>query len=199
LARLGRRSPCRFYKTRSRGDISPSAYVQQFAREHAINEAVFSDPRFDLDGAEASKALDRVRRGLEQDATSLEQRVEQGFIVEGHGDLRPEHICLSDPPVIIDCLEFSHALRLVDPFDELGYLTLECEIIDAGWVGERIIEGCAQGLRDRPPPRSSTFTGPIAPACERGLRLFICSRRIRARLRSGSLSPAAISSSRNCT
>jgi aminoglycoside phosphotransferase family enzyme len=150
LARLGRRSPCRFYKTRSRGDISPSAYVQQFAREHAINEAVFSDPRFDLDGAEASKALDRVRRGLEQDATSLEQRAEQGCIVEGHGDLRPEHICLSDPPVIIDCLEFSHALRLVDPFDELGYLTLECEIIDAGWVGERIIEGCAQGLRDRP-------------------------------------------------
>jgi aminoglycoside phosphotransferase family enzyme len=141
-----------FYKTCSPAEISPSAYVQQFEREHVINEAMLSDPRFDLDGAEVIDALARVRRGLEEGRASLEDRAARGYIVEGHGDLRPEHVCLSDPPVIIDCLEFSYALRLVDPFDELGYLTLECEIIDAGWVGEHIIEGCAEGLHDHPSP-----------------------------------------------
>ena len=146
-----------FYKTCPPAKISPSAYTQQFAREHAINAAVLSDPRFDLDGAEVRDALARVRHGLDDGAASLKERVKRGRIVEGHGDLRPEHICLSDPPVIIDCLEFSHALRLVDPFDELTYLTLECEILDAGWVGEHIIEGCAEGLHDKPSPSLLDF------------------------------------------
>ena len=45
----------------------------------------------------------------------LIERHRAGKIVEGHGDLRPVHICLAPEPVIIDCLEFSQALRLVDP------------------------------------------------------------------------------------
>lgn len=146
-----------FYKACPPVEISTSAYVQQFAREHAINEAVLSDPSFTLDGAQVSAALDRVRDGFEAGAANLKERVERGCIVEGHGDLRPEHICLSDPSVIIDCLEFSRALRLVDPFDELTFLTLECEILDAGWVGERIIEGCAAGLGDKPSPTLLEF------------------------------------------
>ena len=96
-----------FYKTCSPAEISLSAYVQQFAREHDINESVLSDPHFDIDGAEVSDALARVRHGLDDGAAGLEERVKRGYVVEGHGDLRPEHICLSDPPVIIDCLEFS--------------------------------------------------------------------------------------------
>jgi aminoglycoside phosphotransferase family enzyme len=87
----------------------------------------------------------------------LEDRVKHGRIVEGHGDLRPEHICLSYPPVIIDCLEFSRAFRLVDPFDELTFLALECERLDAAWIGERLIERCADGLRDQPLPRLLEF------------------------------------------
>jgi aminoglycoside phosphotransferase family enzyme len=139
-----------FFKSRPPAEISPEAYVKRFAREHAINEAVLSDPRFDLDGAEVNDALALVSKGLEDGAAGLEQRVRGGHIVEGHGDLRPEHICLLDPPVIIDCLEFSYLLRLVDPFDELSYLALECAMIDANWVGERIFHGCAETLGDRP-------------------------------------------------
>jgi aminoglycoside phosphotransferase family enzyme len=140
----------KFFKTRPPAEISPEAYVQRFAREHAINEAVLSDSRFDLDGAEVNDVLVRVRKGLEDGAACLEERVKRGYIVEGHGDLRPEHICLLDPPIIIDCLEFSYLLRLVDPFDELSYLALECAMIDANWVGERIFHGCAEALRDVP-------------------------------------------------
>jgi uncharacterized protein len=140
-----------FYRDSPPIDISPSAYVEQFAREHAINEAVLCDPRFKLDGAQVSDVVARVRLGIEQGAP-LKHRAKQGRIVEGHGDLRSEHVCLSDPPVIIDCLEFSHALRLVDPFDELTFLTLECDFLGAGWVGEHIMERCAEGLDDMPAP-----------------------------------------------
>lgn len=140
-----------FYRACPPIEISPSTYVDQFAREHAINEAVLCDPRFKLDGAQVSDVVARVRRGIEEGAM-LKDRVKQGLIVEGHGDLRPEHVCLSDPPVIIDCLEFSRAFRLVDPFDELSFLTLECEILDGGWVGEHVMKRCAEGLGDKPAP-----------------------------------------------
>jgi aminoglycoside phosphotransferase family enzyme len=145
-----------FYRASPPIDISPSAHVEQFAREHAINEAVLCDPRFELDGAQVRDVVARVRHGIE-DGTLLKNRVMQGHVVEGHGDLRPEHVCLSDPPVIIDCLEFSHALRVVDPFDELIFLTLECELLGSGWVGEHILERCSEGLSDTPAPHLLEF------------------------------------------
>ena len=146
-----------FYRACPPADLSPLSYVQQFAREHAITEAVLSDPRFNLDRAQVGYALDHMRCGIKEDAAILQHRVKHGRVVEGHGDLRPEHVCLSDPPVIIDCLEFSRALRLIDPFDELTFLALECERLDAGWIGERLFERCADGLHDRPSPRLLEF------------------------------------------
>lgn len=146
-----------FYRACPPADIAPSAYVERFAHEHAINAAVLRDPRFSLDKARVDYALDRVQRGVEDDAALLGDRVGQGRVVEGHGDLRPEHVCLSDPPVIIDCLEFSRDLRLVDPFDELTFLGLECARLDAAWIGERLIERCENALVDKPPPRLLEF------------------------------------------
>ena len=142
-----------FYRVSPPVEISPSAYVQQFAREHAINEAVLGDTSFKLDGAQVSDVVARVRLGIEEGAP-LKDRVKQNRIVEGHGDLRPQHVCLSDPPVIIDCLEFNRALRLVDPFDELTFFTLECDFLSAAWVGEYILKRCSKGLRRHAYPES---------------------------------------------
>ncbi|MDH3661383.1 MAG: hypothetical protein OEU92_15375 [Alphaproteobacteria bacterium] len=58
------------------------------------------------------------------------------FVIDAHGDLRPEHIYLLDPPVIVDRLEFNRDLRLLDPLDELAFLAIECERLGAGWIGD---------------------------------------------------------------
>ena len=60
-------------------------------------------------------------------------------IVDAHGDLRPEHVCLTDPPMVIDCLEFNRTLRLHDPASDLAFLSLECNRLGASWIGERLI------------------------------------------------------------
>lgn len=60
-------------------------------------------------------------------------------IVEGHGDLRPEHICLRPQLAIIDCLEFSRELRLVDRADEMAFLALECERLGAAAAGATLL------------------------------------------------------------
>ena len=67
-------------------------------------------------------------------------RIEQGRIIEGHGDLRPEHIFLGEPAAIIDCLEFDRALRLLDPLEELAFLSMECDRLGAAKWGQLFID-----------------------------------------------------------
>ena len=59
-----------------------------------------------------------------------------GCVVDAHGDLRPEHVYLLDPPVILDRLEFACDLRLLDPVDELAFFSIECERLGADWIGD---------------------------------------------------------------
>jgi aminoglycoside phosphotransferase family enzyme len=76
---------------------------------------------------------------LEQNPDLFDARARDGRIVEGHGDLRPEHICLEHPPVIIDCLEFNRNLRILDALSELAFLALECERLGASEIGRCLL------------------------------------------------------------
>lgn len=146
-----------FYQSETPTELSPDAYVEQLAREQIINERVLGDARFDLDGMHLAHILARVRAGLTDEVSLLEERVLSARIVEGHGDLRPEHVCLTHPPVIIDCLEFSRPLRLVDPFDEVAHLGLECDLAGATWIGPLLWQRLADGLNDHPSHRVVGF------------------------------------------
>lgn len=45
--------------------------------------------------------------------------------VDGHGDLRPDHIYIQGEEVsIIDCVEFSPEIRQVDPFEDIAFTTM---------------------------------------------------------------------------
>jgi aminoglycoside phosphotransferase family enzyme len=141
-----------FYRRAPPVSQSPDEVVQRFAREHALDAAVLGDPRFAVDHGLAAEVLDGMRRALGQVRPLISARVELGVYVEGHGDLRPEHVCLLPEPVIIDCLEFSRDLRLLDPFDEVAFLALECERLGAAWVGERFLAVCRRELAHPAPP-----------------------------------------------
>ncbi|MEW6703662.1 MAG: hypothetical protein AB1430_02275 [Pseudomonadota bacterium] len=138
-----------FYRHAARADVCSEEYVARIEREQQANRAVLLDPRFRTGAAQ--EALDRFAQALTGHTGLLHQRVRQERIVDGHGDLRPEHVCLLQPPVLIDCLEFDPALREVDPFDELAFLGMECQVAGAGWIGPRLWAACAEQLDDRPP------------------------------------------------
>lgn len=80
----------------------------------------------------------------------LDERVRGGRIVDGHGDLRPEHICLVEPPLIFDCIEFNPAFRQIDVADELAFLAAECDVLGADWVGPRLLAEYQTLTGDRP-------------------------------------------------
>lgn len=83
-------------------------------------------------------------------ADLLDNRARDGRIVEGHGDLRPEHIYLTSQPLIIDCIEFSREFREVDVVDELCFLAMECDRAGATDIGEKLLRQYTQTTGDRP-------------------------------------------------
>ncbi|MFE2507815.1 AAA family ATPase [Streptomyces naganishii] len=73
-----------------------------------------------------------VRRYLAGRKTLFAARIEQGRVVDGHGDLLADDIfCLDDGPRVLDCLEFDDGLRYVDGLDDAAFLAMDLEQLGA--------------------------------------------------------------------
>jgi aminoglycoside phosphotransferase family enzyme len=55
------------------------------------------------------------------------QRVKNGKIRDCHGDLHMEHVCLTDPIIIFDCIEFNERFRYIDILSDLAFLLMDLE------------------------------------------------------------------------
>lgn len=141
---------CAFYRRTRLVVLDADTYVSRMLQEQAADRAVLLNPAWRLPGAE--QALDRFVRAVHRHADALGARAAGGHVVDGHGDLRPEHVGLLAPPVVIDRLEFNPRLREVDPFDELGFLGMECARLGAAWIGPQLVGACGAALGDRPSP-----------------------------------------------
>ncbi len=137
-----------FYRRARAVFISPEMYWTAMWKSLAYNRRVLLDPRFELPAGTVRTIDSLQRRFLAERGALVAARVRRRCIVDGHGDLRPEHIWLGDPVRIIDCLEFNASLRMVDPLDELAFLCVECERLGAAWAGEYLRRRVAHALHD---------------------------------------------------
>lgn len=119
--------------------ISPIEYRRRFEEDIQSNLVELSANRYALPKAQVERLAAAQRQFLTEQGGLLEQRARDRRIIDAHGDLRPQHICLTAPPVIIDCLEFNREFRILDPVDELAYLSMECERLGAAHIGEEIL------------------------------------------------------------
>ncbi|MET7451946.1 AAA family ATPase [Streptomyces sp. NPDC005574] len=73
--------------------------------------------------------IERLVRGYLAGRKRLfDVRIEQGRVVDGHGDLLAEDVfCLDDGPRVLDCLEFDDKLRYVDGLDDAAFLAMDLE------------------------------------------------------------------------
>jgi aminoglycoside phosphotransferase family enzyme len=125
-------------------------YLARLSTDLRLDGESLLRPEF---GLEVTSVLDAAAAALAEAAPVVRERAKRGLIVEGHGDLRPEHVCLTEPPQIFDCLEFDRVYRVLDPYDEAAYLGIECEVLGAGWIGPALVDCLSDRLGD-PPPES---------------------------------------------
>lgn len=146
-----------FYHAATPVFLSPQVYLADWKRSLAYNRRILLDARFNMPTGLVRRIDCAQRIFLERCGDLIAARMRRRRIVEGHGDLRPEHIWLGDKIRIIDCLEFNPRLRVVDPFDEVAFLSLECERLGAAWVGAYIERRMKRMLRDGPVEELFTF------------------------------------------
>ena len=113
---------------------------RQVAANHQALQSL--EPELSAATSDAQSAfLDAHRAWIDARATG-------GCVIEAHGDLRPEHILVNDPPAVIDCLEFDRNLRILDRAEELAFLELECTRLGHAARGRWLLEECLGRLGD---------------------------------------------------
>ncbi len=139
-----------FYSRAARVPVSPESYLVSLRHALVADRNGLLNRRYDLPLGRIESVSKVQLAFLDQCSKTLARRVHRRHILDGHGDLRPEHIWLSPPFAIIDCLEFDARLRASDGLDEIAFLHLECERLGGRWVGDRLRQRLARVLEDEP-------------------------------------------------
>ncbi|HKQ12675.1 MAG TPA: hypothetical protein VJT80_04535 [Steroidobacteraceae bacterium] len=137
-----------FYRRQPRATFDPDQYVERIAEQIRCDRHALFASELELDDHHVQAALAAMWAAAARLEDELRERARAGRIVEAHGDLKPEHICLTDPPCVIDALEFSKDLRTLDPAEELSYLWIECERLGSAQAAAYVLEGYCRASRD---------------------------------------------------
>ncbi|MFF1682933.1 AAA family ATPase [Streptomyces sp. NPDC058256] len=126
------------------------ALLSRWAAGFAQIRALADDGRVP-DGVEEVERL--VRRYLAGRSQLFDTRIEQGRVVDGHGDLLAADIfCLDDGPRVLDCLEFDDRLRYVDGLDDAAFLAMDLEQLGAPEAAAFFLAQYSEYSGDPAPP-----------------------------------------------
>ena len=83
-------------------------------------------------------------------------RVDQGRVIDAHGDLRPDHVYVTsregrEQTVFLDCIEFSQDFRTNDCVDEVCFLAMECEHMGQHQVADQLLRQHERNQADDSP------------------------------------------------
>lgn len=107
-------------------------------------------------------SLSRIRRLATEfiagRAPLFAQRIDEGLVVDGHGDLLADDIfCGRGEPALLDCLEFDDNLRYVDCVDDAAFLAMDLEFLGRSDFGELFLRRYAAHSGRPVPPSLAHF------------------------------------------
>lgn len=142
-----------FYRARREEPTHPGLYLRHLHVEAEVNRRHLLEMAHHVTAPDIDALTRKSLALLEAAGPDIAKREAARLVLEGHGDLRPEHVCLTHPPVIFDRIETIAAQRRIDVGDELGFLGIECALLGDDRIGpelERLM--AAEGFP--PPPES---------------------------------------------
>ena len=142
---------CQFYKERpSRPEVAAAGWIEALR--------VSTDENFEQTTGHVGPLLAEpvyealryyVDRFYDQRAALLHRRRAGGLIVDGHGDLRLEHVHLSDDRVCIyDCVEFNERFRHLDVANDVAFLAMDLDLHGRPDLARRLAHRIAERLGD---------------------------------------------------
>ena len=95
---------------------------------------------------------------IEKNADFLKQRVKDGFVKDGHGDLRAEHVYFSGDNVgLIDCIEFNKRFRFNDVVSDFVFLCMELDATGETEISDAFLSGFLEVFDDEGSKRLINF------------------------------------------
>ena len=94
-----------------------------------------------LDETQLALVTAAMRRFAGEQHGLLRQRAAAGWIREGHGDLRAEHVCFDEAGTtqIFDCVEFNREVRCADVASDLVFLLMDLSKLGAASVAADLL------------------------------------------------------------
>ena len=145
------RTLCRFYKAQSSTPaVAEAGWPDRLQDGMTSNFEQTTDHVETFLSRPAYEALrDYTDRFFDQNAALLHRRRAGGLIVDGHGDLRLEHVHLTDDHVCIyDCIEFNDELRHLDIANDIAFLAMDLDLHGRPDLGNRLVAQVAETMGD---------------------------------------------------
>ncbi len=125
----------------------PSAIEQNvrenFSQAHQLLEPFVSE-------TQQAELEEYQLRTLQQRESHWQRRIELGRIVDGHGDLRLEHVYADGEGrlTVLDCIEFNDRFRYGDAACDVAFLSMDLEFHGRGDLAERFLAAYARAADD---------------------------------------------------
>jgi aminoglycoside phosphotransferase family enzyme len=139
-----------FYRETTKRQSTPEQYRESLTGMLSLDLGDLSRPDYGLDPARVTRLGELLQARLEG-LDALDARASR--LIDGHGDLRPEHIVCGPSPLVIDRLSFDPRLRRVDPYFDLALLAVECDRLGAPSLGRHVLRGFSKRVDDPTPRR----------------------------------------------
>ena len=115
----------------------------------------FTQIRHCLQQEEVDRCIDRIHTWTQAQLTSLrtvfQQRKQDGFIRECHGDMHLRNMALLEGNIVIfDCIEFNKNFYLIDVMSEIAFVVMDLEDRQQSPLARRFLNGYLQITGDYP-------------------------------------------------
>lgn len=122
-------------------------YIRSFGKAEAVREAFdenYAQTETYIGGPQTQKQFDETRaytdRFFEEQHDLFQQRIEQDWIRECHGDLHLGNICYwNNRLYLFDCIEFNEPFRFVDVMFDIAYVVMDLEVGDRPDLSARFL------------------------------------------------------------
>ena len=144
-----------FFRRARRRPMTGAAYCARLRTRTTHNAHDLRAADLGLNRARVDAVIRAQREFIRRGAGVLAARGAR--LVDGHGDLRAEHVCLGPPACVIDCLEFDPDLRRLDPVEEFSLLALECARLGRDDLGTAFLQRYRNASQDAFPDALQQF------------------------------------------